>query len=286
MLSLDQFESAFRAAARSQYIHRPLCLERILVVTDLPQERADRYAERAAPFFQVRDQHPTLTALGHDHTADLGKLIEQVKEREPDLIVTYRCLHSPAWRWPYTVGDHIEVLTQITDIPVLLLPRIDTGDADQDPLQPPKVVMAMTDHLVGDAQLVRWAAGLCPPGEWLVLAHVEDEVVFNRYMDLIGKIPEIETTVAVREIRERLFKEVREWIRHCRAVLHERLDDQAPRIEEAITLGHLLKTYRDIVIEREAELLVLNTKDDDQLAIHGMAYPLMIELRRIPLLLL
>lgn len=286
MLSLDHFESAFRAAARSQYTHKPLRLEHILVVTDLPQDKATRYAERAAPFFAVRGQRPVLTALGHEKTADLGDLIKQVKERQPDLIVTYRCLHSPAWRWPYTVGDHIEVLTQITDIPVLLLPRIDTGDADQDPMQPPKVVMAMTDHLVGDQQLVRWATGLCPPGAWLVMAHVEDEVVFNRYMDLIGKIPEIETTVAVREIRERLFKEVREWIRHCRAVLHERLGEAAPRIEEAITLGHLLKTYRDLVIEREADLLVLNAKDDDQLAIHGMAYPLMIELRRIPLLLL
>ena len=38
--------------------------------------------------------------------------------------------------------------------------------------------------------------------------------------------------------------------------------------------------------EDEVDLLVLNTKDDDQLAMHGLAYPLAIELREIPLLLL
>jgi len=286
MLSLDQFESAFRAASKSRYHHRELSLERVLVVTDLSQDEAEQYARRAAPFLSARGAPPQLEAISGAASADLGDLIALVKDRSPDLIITYRCLHSPAWKWPYTVGDHIEVLTQVTEAPVLLLPRIDTGDAEPTPLEPPKVVMAMTDHLVGDERLVHWSAGMCPPGQWLVLAHVEDEVAFNRYMDIIGKVPDVDTDIARREISERLFKDVRDWIRHCREVLHERLDDGAPRVEEAILLGHRLKTYRDLVIRREAELLVLNTKDDDQLAIHGMAYPLMIELRRVPLLLL
>lgn len=286
MISIDQFESAFRAAARSQYHHKTLTVDKVLVITDLSADEAQRYAQRAAPFLRVNNLSPTMVPVPGDKSQDLGDLIALVKDEAPDLIVTYRCLHSPAWKWPYTVGDHIEVLTQVTDTPVLLLPRIDTGDALVDDLKPPEVVMAMTDHLVGDDRLIQWASGLTPPREWLVLAHVEDEVAFNRYMDLISKVPDVDTEVAQREIRERLFKEVRAWIRHCRSILHEVRGAQAPRIEEAILLGHRLKTYRDLVLRREAQLLVLNTKDDDQLAIHGMAYPLMIELRRVPLLLL
>ena len=34
------------------------------------------------------------------------------------------------------------------------------------------------------------------------------------------------------------------------------------------------------------DLLVMNTKDDEQMAMHGLAYPLAIEVRSIPLLLL
>ena len=38
--------------------------------------------------------------------------------------------------------------------------------------------------------------------------------------------------------------------------------------------------------EKNVALLVLNTKDHDQLAMHGLAYPLAVELNHVPLLLL
>ena len=57
-------------------------------------------------------------------------------------------------------------------------------------------------------------------------------------------------------------------------------------VEELISMGHHLKTYIDIVKEHQVDLLVLNTKDEDQLAMHGLAYPLAVDLRQIPLLML
>ena len=41
-----------------------------------------------------------------------------------------------------------------------------------------------------------------------------------------------------------------------------------------------------LIEEHEVDLLVMNTKDEDQLAMHGLAYSLAIELRAIPLLML
>ena len=286
MLNIDQFESAFRAAAKSRYHHRRVEIRSALVVTDLDEAGARAYAERITPFLSAGGQSPALQAVTGAQCAELGDLIALVKAAAPDLVVTYRCLHSPAWKWPYTVGDHIEVLTQVTDAPVLLLPRIDTGDAAREAPRPPQVIMAMTDHLVGDERLVRWSASLCDRESWLVLAHVEDEAVFERYMGLIGKVPDVDTAVARREIKERLLREAGDWIRSCRDELRRALGDDAPHVEDLVTMGSRLAGYRDLVIRRQAELLVLNTKDDDQLAIHGMAYPLMIELRRVPLLLL
>ena len=44
---------------------------------------------------------------------------------------------------------------------------------------------------------------------------------------------------------------------------------------------------RQIAIdEHKIDLLVMNTKDEYQTAMHGLAYPLAVELRSIPLLLL
>ena len=42
----------------------------------------------------------------------------------------------------------------------------------------------------------------------------------------------------------------------------------------------------DTKAEHGIDLLVMHTKDEDQLAMHGLAYPLAIELRDIPLLLI
>ena len=57
-------------------------------------------------------------------------------------------------------------------------------------------------------------------------------------------------------------------------------------VEEIVVMGNRLRDYRRLIDEHEVDLLVLNTKDDEQLAMHGVAYPLTIELRNIPLLLL
>jgi hypothetical protein len=47
-----------------------------------------------------------------------------------------------------------------------------------------------------------------------------------------------------------------------------------------------LGEYRRLITEHRVDLLVFNTLDDDQLAMHGLAYPLAAELRQIPLLML
>ena len=51
-------------------------------------------------------------------------------------------------------------------------------------------------------------------------------------------------------------------------------------------MGHHLSTYKELVQKHQVDLLVMNTKDEDQLAMHGIAYPLAVELREIPLLML
>ena len=44
--------------------------------------------------------------------------------------------------------------------------------------------------------------------------------------------------------------------------------------------------YQRLIEEHKVDLLVFHTKDEDQLAMHGLAYPLAVELRHIPLLMI
>ena len=81
--------------------------------------------------------------------------------------------------------------------------------------------MAIADHLTGDHHLVSYAARLTTKRGTLFLTHVEDEVIFARYMDVIGKIPSIETEAAREAILQQLLAEPHDYVGSCVEVLGE-----------------------------------------------------------------
>ena len=108
--------------------------------------------------------------------------------------------------------------------------------------------------------------------------------MFDRYTDVIGKIPSIDTDNARARIEAQLLKEPRDYIDSVR----ERLaaDKVDIEVESVVMLGHQLSDYRRLIEEHEIDMLVLNTRDAEQLAMHGLAYPIAVEMRNIPLLML
>ncbi len=109
-------------------------------------------------------------------------------------------------------------------------------------------------------------------------------MVFDRYIDVISKISEIETDIARELIMRRLLKEPRDFIAMCAETLASQ--DPAVRVETIVAVGHHLREHASLIEEHKVDLLILNAKDDDQLAMHGLAYPLAVQLRHIPLLML
>ncbi|HJP30402.1 MAG TPA: hypothetical protein QGF95_07600 [Candidatus Latescibacteria bacterium] len=286
MTRIDQFESVFRAAGRTLYRYDPTGLERVLVVTDLDGAGARQIGGQVWTFL---DQHG-LAAGAHQRNVDgsefetVRDLLDLVEAEAPDLICTYRHLHSVAWHWPFSLGEHLDVLTQATATPVLVLPHPEAGRIAGHAMQDTGVVMAMTDHLTGDHRLVSFAADMADRGGRLLVTHVEDGVTFERYMDTISKLPRIDTDEARQDILRQLLEEPRQYVDSCRQVLAEGRPDLS--VEGIVTVGRSLSEYSRLVEEHEVDLLVLNTKDADQLAMHGVAYPVVVQLRQIPLLLL
>ena len=286
MTNVDQFESAFRAAAKEVYRPHPVDLGSVAVITDLPKDAAAEYAADAKRFLgPCLDDDVVWTVVDGESFSGLAGLLELVDELSPSLIFSYRNLHSTGWDKPYSLGEELDVLTQIASAPVLVSPHPRAGsNADDWADRGTKRVMAVTDHLRGEHRLVDWATQLTAKGGTLFLSHVEDQAVFDRYIDIISRIPAIDTDVARDKIAERLLKDAHDFIASVRDVLAK--TGQPITIEEIVRMGHHLSEHKQLIAEHEVSLLVLSTRDEDQLAMHGLAYPLAIELRQTPMLML
>ena len=286
MTNVDQFESMFRSASREVFEHQRVNIESVLVVTDRDEASAKQFGDLVRRFLKVLsvDEKVRWREVHGSEFQTAGELLALVESANPDIICTYRNLHSSAWKWPYSLGAHVDLLTQHTDVPVMLLPHPQAERSAEHAIENTDRVMAIADHLTGDHRLVNYAVRFTQKGGTLWLTHVEDEVTFDRYMEVISKIPTIDTDEALETVREQLLKEPQDYIEGCVDVL--RAAGTHLSVEHLVVFGHHLAEYKRLIEQQKVDLLVLNTKNEDQLAMHGMAYALAVELRQIPLLML
>lgn len=283
MTKVDQFESIFRSALKDSFEYKPIEFRSVLIVADKAEKDLKDYVETLKQFLAVLGPDVTWSYFHNKTNSTTVDLIDIVNEAKPDIVCTYRNLNSHAWHLPYSLGEHLDVLVQKTDAPVLVLPHPETKAYDH-AMKDTTDVMAMTDHMTNNHTLVNYAVAFTQTGGSVFLSHIEDDAVFERYIDAISKIPDIETDVAREEIRARLLKDPADYIDSCENVLKEH---KLPIKVKSITgFGHRISEYRKYIEKKNIDLLVMNSKDEDQLAMHGLVYPLAIELREIPLLLL
>ena len=286
MTQIDEFESLFKSADKPVFHVQPLRIQKILLVTDDQIADSEQFTSAVTKFISVvadPEQPLEVHLIGPSEYHSVQDLVTQVVQFSPDLVCTYRNLRMPIEDHPFSLGVYIDVLTQATNFPILLLPRPDQI-SKPDALGPTTHVMAVTDHLAGDQKLVSYAARFTQPNGTLALVHIEDEVIFERYIAVIGKIPTLDTDVAREEIKAKLLREPQDYIDSCRNEIQKL---KLPlSVQSIVTMGHWLSDYKRLIESQQTRLLVLNTKDDDQLAMHGMGYPLSIEIQDIPLLLI
>jgi nucleotide-binding universal stress UspA family protein len=281
--SVDQFESVFKSASKAPFHYEPRSFSRILVITDADAAHGQIIGERVRRFLGTVDGRAEWLIAPAADSETVEALLALVERQRPELLVTYRNLHSAAWQWPHSLGRHLDVLTQTVHCPVMVIPHPNDQAVFAASMSHARVVMAATDHLAGDGRLVNCAVSFTEPGGKLVLVHIEDDATFERYMEVISKIPSIDTDNARKTILAQLLKEPHDYVRACREELARKGVDVS--VEEVVSTGHRLSEYKELIDRHAVELLVMHTRDEDQLAMHGLAYPLAVELRHIPLLL-
>lgn len=280
---IDEFESMFRKAERASFSHVEIPIESVALVTDGDAATAEELKGALQNFLPVLAEAGEWRLISGDDYSNVAQLQEKLEAEQTDLIITQRHLQEDSLVPQHSLGVYVDVLTQVTSIPVLVLPGTAAHPIDISGKVAQKT-MVVADHISGDSRLINYGARFCPNGGTLWLCHVEDDAVLARIAGAFERIPEIDTEIGRKLLEAQLLKEASDYIRTC----VEELRKDRPRIacESRVVTGHFLKQYKKLIEEAGIDLLVANTKDEDQLAMHGMAYSLSVELIETPMLLL
>ncbi|MCG8419044.1 MAG: universal stress protein [Proteobacteria bacterium] len=284
-MKLDDFESLFRSSVKARFHLDSPRMESVVLLTDLPADQAESLESTARRFLSASLAVDKL-AWRTTCEGEFGRVREMVslldKER-PDLVISYRHLLGRDKDLLHSLGSFIDTVTQVTEFPVLLLPPLGHSNFEQRMARLETVLVA-TDHIIGDERLINWGLFMCPEHGTVVLAHVEDDTTFQRYMDIIAMIPDANTETTVERIKKKLLGRPADYIGSIAEALESAHIDE--KVVPIVTMGRALSDYQRIVEEHNVDLIVLNTKDESQLAMHGMAYAISVELHDRPLLLL
>ncbi len=282
-MKLDDFEAVFRSSVKDRFHYEEPQVNSVLLVTDMDKEAAAELEAVVKPFVEgLVFSDLGWRTIARDEYSNVPELVGLVGNQASDLIVTYRHINGAIKDLPHSLGSYVDSLTQATSVPVLLLPP-PTGERFAATMERPRKVLVVTDHIQGDDRLVNWGVFVCPDEGELLLAHVEDDATFQRYEQIIGMIPDIDTATFIERVRTKLLDRPEFYINTIAEALRERNQE---RVTPLVTMGHALSDYKRIISEHNVDLIVLNTKDDNQLAMHGMAYAISVEIQYCPLLLL
>lgn len=284
MAQVDEFESIFRSALVDIYEYNLLEINSVLLITDKTPEEIKPYLRDVQRFLGVLGTSVTWNVLSAGDFTTTQDLLERVDQAKPDIICSYRNLKSEDWLYKQSLGSYLDVLIQQTAAPVLILPHPNADYAHDHAMENTDRVMAITDHLSNDHRLINYAVRFTQVEGSVFLTHMEDQAMFYRYIDVISKVPAINTDDAIKGIKEQLLKEPRNYIESCKTVLQE--NSLPVTIEDIVIFGDRIVEYKKLILDHKVDLLIMNAKDHDQLAMHGLAYPLAVELRQIPLLML
>lgn len=284
---IDQFESVFKSADKPVFQLHEVEFGQILVITDHSREESSHIVERARAFLKRIDRPfgaearvPEWGLLTKEDFSSVDDCRRRIDERHPDLVVAWRNLFDPVGASVYSLGVFVDELTQYLRPPVLLLPDPKLNV----PLAEIETVMVVTNRLTGEDRLVNKGVRFTPPDGRLVLSHLEDEAIFDRYMRVIERIPEINSEIAREAIRRQLLKEPSDYISSCIEVIQSA--GLSFGVDSIVEFGHGAADFKRLVEANGVDLMIFFTKDESQIAMQGMAYSLAVEIRNIPLLML
>lgn len=289
-MQIDEFESQFKSAIKEPYEYKPVRIDSCAIVTDYTGGEAVRLGEaarRLIPELGSGDYQSVDNLQWHlisgDKFNSVKTLLGIIEQIRPDILIVQRNLKTDPDDLVCGLSNYLDALTQTCKTPVLLLPELSLEELEEQIVEPLEV-MVQTPHLVGDSSLINWGVRFALPNGRLYLVHIENMRVYKQYIDVIARIPEIDTAAATELIREKLLTLPTEFIEHAKQHLREK--EPMLDVHGIAQLGHRIVDYRTLIEQHKIELVITYTQDEHLTAINTVAYSLAIAFRDVPILLL
>lgn len=264
--NLDVFASVFKRSVKHHFRYQEKELTSMMVIAD--GEHLNALDDFAATYCENR------TRFAYTSTFKWSTLRDELAKQSPSMVLIQRQLGIHDAGLQFSMGPILESITQELNIPVLVLPHDFSGYHI-------KNVAVGFDHQIDNSHLVNQALLLKNSIENLVLVHVEEESVFNYYMDAISKIPGINTEYAEANIQETILKLSGDFFEDVKS----KLSPQKLNISSHCSFGDVVTQYGKLINDHQVDLLVFEAEDDSKLAMHSLGQSLAIQFPNIATLL-
>ncbi len=281
-MELDNFTSQFKSAFKEGFNYSEVKVSNICLITSLGIEHSKRTQENVSSLLPEYSEQYEWSILLDSQFASIQDMLKQIEICKPDLIVVERAIKTPEQDILYGLSPYIETITQVINTPILLLPA-NGLNLPSDKSKDTKILVA-AHHLIDSQGLINWGVFFAKPNGQIYLNHIEDRHTFKRYIEVIEKIPEIDSDIATKTIYDELLKLPTEFIETVR----NELASKFPEIEilGLVKISHALSEIKHAMEGKEIDLLIVNSKDPSHLAMDAMSYECAIEFKNKHILML
>lgn len=280
---IDRFQSIFRSADKPHFHYQPPDLTKVLVLTDSGDSDGS-FLKRVQNFIATADlaQTPEFIELKLPVPGSRSDFLNSIEKHSADLMVTHHHLFETFIDPSLGLGTYLESLLQSSPIPLMIVPHyLDPGFAPA--TEKLEDVLVISDHFSNSDELINWSAAFVSNSGALWLTHVESEVDFERYMQAIARIPEIDTETARATLSTELLHESMSYIQNCKQQLAK--TNPALAVELLACMGLPLNTYRQWLCRDKHELLVIPALAEERFAHRALTGQLATEFPHIALLI-
>jgi len=264
--TLDIFESVFKRSVKQQYGYEHFKLGKILIIGN------SDHLDKLTTF--ISKYSTECHSFEYNSNFNWSKLKSYIEKGQPDLILIQRQLGIYNKDLTFSVGPILESITQQSKVPVLVLPH------EFEELKIETIGIGF-DHQIDNSYLVNKGLLMRKYIKNLELIHVEDQTMFNYYLDAISKIPGINTEYAETNIKETILNLSGDFFRDVAS----KLENDNIKVGIHCQLGETVQCYHELIKNRNIDLLVFEAEDESKMAMHSLGHSLTIQFPKVATLL-